>query len=750
MKESDQNNAIGSSEIIGESAGSFSDPIGSSQPSSQKGSFGNSSFSNVGVGLDPDAHGLTDQRRLEILQKVGEEPEPLPLIGKLPIKTQYTISFTALLVSLGLVAATAGYGFLASEQNQTRAQTGTQIEMLTQRLLASAQYAVRGDKVGSDRLVESRKLIAESLANIEDGTGGVSKVDLNKNADLAALDKSLKKEIFPVVDRMIELTPYLSTLQKNNEELEQSMGSIFINSEQLISILSSNGYPPIYASAANHIRMLAERIRRNGSVLLTSTDIRIEPLSEFSSDIQNLQKTIDTLLKGDGTIGLPPVTDPQVVDVLKTMNENAVGLFRVSKFIEENAQSIVTSRRNLSALAASTETALTQARRFRDNMQSDATNAFKYVYISALFILGTIASLLLLGFVNNRATRREAWESAYKNEMNEQDIVGFMKDIVPLEMGDLTVRFTGDLQALEGITGGLRQSVNEATISLHEAVAAVKATTDDIGEVVTNSVRSSFSLQESNELQAKEIKSAVGLVGSLADDIEVVTDKTLQAADITNAATKASSEGQQIVSQTNEKMEQIRANMQDVLKSVKHLGETSHEIGQIVETIETITDRTQVLAVNASLEAAKAGVAGQGFQIIAAEVNRLAEQSSEALKTIVAMVQRVQGETATTIKTVEESTNNVVDGARLSKIANDKLNELNVQADLLGRIMTEIRSLAESQTTNAGEVRGVMDRLEVLSQNFQKTANSMVDEVQQIDASMGSLRNTVSTFTTEA
>ena len=709
--------------------------------------FDGDTFESLGV--DHDAHAMSESRRLEIVQEVGERPSSLPIIGNMPIRSQYALSIGALVGSLILVAGFAGYGFVSSAKNQTRAATGTNLEMLTQRILASAQYAVRGEKTGAERLVESRAQAGEQLINLEEGRNGVSQMSMDSNANLSSVNMVMKTDIFPVVDKLIALAPSLSLLQKNNADLEAAMSTIFINSEQLISIFQSNGSSPIYGAAAEHIRVLAERVRRNGSSLLTSSDIRIETLSEYVADVQNLRKTIDSLVKGDPSVGLSPVTDPQSIAILKSLNENSTSLYRVAKFIEENAQGIVTARRSLSSLVSSTETGLKSAGDFSKDMQVKSTNAFTLVYVSILFVLGALGALVLLGLVNSRSARIEAWEGAFQNKKNEKDIIDFMEAILPLEMGDLTARFNSDMGAMEGITGSIRSSVNEAVISLHDAVNTVQTTADGVTDVVTSSVRSSFQMQESNERQATEIDDVVNRVATLTDAISSVTEKTIAAADVTTAARSASTEGVEVVTKTNEKMAQIRANMQDVLKSVKHLGETSHEIGTIVEAIESITDRTQVLAVNASLEAAKAGAAGQGFQIIAGEVNRLSEQSNEALKTITALVQRIQGETGLTIKTVEESTNNVVEGAKLSEIATDKLSTIERLSSELFGLMTEIRSQSESQTTNASEVTQSMDRLAVLSKEFQTSVAEVVAGVQEIDVSMGTLKNTVQTFNTD-
>lgn len=702
-----------------------------------------------GMGVVHEAHAMSSERELSIIQEIGEKPKPLPIIGGLPIKSQYQISFGALVLSLGMVAGFAGYGFVSSANNQSRAQAGTRIEMLTQRILASAQSAVRGDKTGAERLSESRQEAAIQFSNLEEGTGGVAGIALNSDANLSTTVSVLEKEIFPVVDKMISLAPSLSSLQKNNDDLETAMSTIFTNSEQLISIFQSNGSSPIYSNAAEHIRVLTERIRRNGSNLLTSSDVRIEPLSEYVADVQNLRKTIDNLNKGDPLVGLLPVTDPQSSSILKNLSENATSLYRVAKFIEENATGIVTARRSLGSLVTSSEAGLKAAGDFRKNMEIKATSAFTMVYISGLFVLATLGALVLLGLVNSRITSIGAWQGKFENKSNEKDIIEFMQAIYPLETGKLTVRFNTNMEAMEGITGGIRTSVNEAVISLHDAVHTVKTTADIVTDVVNSSVQSSNELQDSNERQAYEIGEVVHRVAGLTAAIESVTEKTISAANVTTSARQSSTEGVEVVAKTNEKMTEIRNNMQDVLKSVKHLGETSHEIGQIVETIESITDRTQVLAVNASLEAAKAGAAGQGFQIIAGEVNRLSEQSNEALKTIISLVQRIQGETGMTIKTVEESTNNVVEGARLSGIATDKMFDIERHSAELYQLMTDIRAQTESQTINAQEVTQSMDRLNALSKRFQSSVSEVVAGVQQIDASMGSLKNTVSTFTTD-
>lgn len=695
-----------------------------------------------------DAHSLSSTREEEIIREIGERPIALPIIGKMPAKTQYAVSFGLLLASIAIAGGMAATGFLKSAEYQGRAEVGTRVQMLTQRMLATTQYAIAGSKESGDRLKESRADVDTQMAALIQGNGSLNAMNVSSNEALNSTNDVLKKEILPRIDQVIELSPSLESLSTNSLLLNKAIYSIYVSADQLLSLLQFNGSPQIQVTASNHIRLLSERMRRNGANLLTSNEVTIEALPEYTTDFRLLRSSIQALIKGDEVLGMPPVADAQALAILNDFKKPIGDVTKVTDYLEKNGSALVTARRNLQALTVKSEAALKSSSAFSQEMRESSESALGTVYLSAIFVIAALASLALIGLVNNRSTRLEAWESAFKNMRNEKDIIEFMEACLPLEMGDLTVRFN-QMEAMDGITGGIRNSVNEAVISLNEAVDTVKQTAEDVSGVVSDSVRNTSEMKRSNERQAQEITDVETRVAELTRAIGEVTERTLEAARATDSARSASAEGARVVSQTNEKMGMIRANMQDVLKSVKNLGETSHEIGDIVGTIEQITDRTQVLAVNASLEAAKAGAAGAGFQIIAGEVNRLAEQSADALRTITALVQRVQGETAVTIRVVEESTNNVVDGARLSEVANTQLEQISTLATGLSSIMTEIRSQAANQTTNADEVRISIERLAVLSREFQSQVAQVVSGVQQIDASMGSLKNTVAIFTTE-
>lgn len=697
-----------------------------------------------------DAHSLSRSREQEIIRDIGKKPDVLPVIGRLPAKTQYAVSFGLLVGSLTLAIGLAGAGFFKASQYQARAEAGTRLQMLSQRMLSTTQYAISGSRESAAQLQASRDDVNEQFQTLLHGTSSLNPMSLDESAALAKTHATMTQEILPLVEQVLSLSGSLAALSKNAEDLDRIANSLYSSAEQLMALLQSNGSPTIHVSAADHLRMLAERVRSNGLTLLTSTSSSVEPLAQYNSDVTSMRQTIDTLLKGDEVLGMPALADPQALAIVDELTPVLTELNGVTAFIEKSARSIVTVRRNLQTLTVKSEEALRNSTVFTTEMQDISQSAYGRVYISSIFVLMALLSLALISLVNNRSTKMDAWEAAFRNKRNEKDIIDFMEACLPLEMGDLTVRFNQNMEAMEGVTGGIRNSVNEAVISLNEAVGTVKRTASDVTVIVSDSVRNTTAMKDANERQAHEISDVESRVSDLSTAIDDVTSQTLVAARATESARIASEEGERVVAETNEKMGHIRANMQGVLKSVKHLGETSQEIGAIVNTIEMITDRTQVLAVNASLEAAKAGAAGTGFSIIAGEVNRLAEQSADALRTITALVQRVQGETSGTIRAVEESTANVVEGANLSEVANTQLKMISSLASDLSNIMERIRTQSASQSTNAKEVRISMDRLAQLSNEVQGMVTQVVGGVQQIEASMGSLQGAVQIFTTEA
>ena len=158
-------------------------------------------------------------------------------------------------------------------------------------------------------------------------------------------------------------------------------------------------------------------------------------------------------------------------------------------------------------------------------------------------------------------------------------------------------------------------------------------------------------------------------------------------------------------------MNEIRGQIQETSKRIKRLGESSQEIGEIVELISDITEQTNVLALNAAIQAASAGEAGRGFTVVAEEVQRLAERSAEATKQIAAIVKTIQTDTQDAVSAMEQSTMGVVEGAKLSDAAGQALSEIGQVSRNLAGLIEGISSSTQEQADSATRVAQLMQEI---------------------------------------
>jgi twitching motility protein PilJ len=209
--------------------------------------------------------------------------------------------------------------------------------------------------------------------------------------------------------------------------------------------------------------------------------------------------------------------------------------------------------------------------------------------------------------------------------------------------------------------------------------------------------------------------------------MKTVSSSALESARVANASLEAAQKGAAAVSNSISGMNEIRTQIQETSKRIKRLGESSQEIGEIVELISDITEQTNVLALNAAIQAASAGEAGRGFSVVAEEVQRLAERSGEATKQIAAIVKTIQTDTHDAVAAMEHSTQGVVEGAKLSDAAGQALNEISSVSQDLARLIQAISADTQTQADIATKVADSMqDILRITGQTTTSTQQTAV------------------------
>ena len=394
----------------------------------------------------------------------------------------------------------------------------------------------------------------------------------------------------------------------------------------------------------------------------------------------------------------------------------------------ESRKGVVAFVRNTAPLTLATEQLLATLEAATDKKAIDT--ALVAFFIAMLL---TLLAVIVKIFNEEAAERnhesetlRERAESDQKN--SQEAILRLMNEMGDLADGDLTIRAT----VTEDVTGAIADSVNYTIEELAVLVRRINDAAVRVTAASASAQHTSDELLAATEVQTQEIRSANNSVLSMAESMTNVSVNALESARVARVSLAAAQKGSAAVTNSIKGMNEIRGQIQETSKRIKRLGESSQEIGEIVELISDITEQTNVLALNAAIQAASAGEAGRGFSVVAEEVQRLAERSGEATKQIAAIVKTIQTDTHDAVAAMENSTRGVVEGALLSDAAGQALEEISTVSQNLAKLIEGISGDTEKQASVATQVAKLM-------QNIQLVAEQTASGTRQTAVSIGEL-----------
>jgi twitching motility protein PilJ len=354
-------------------------------------------------------------------------------------------------------------------------------------------------------------------------------------------------------------------------------------------------------------------------------------------------------------------------------------------------------------------------------------------------LLVLIVSLHAKSTVFERTSR----EQSEQNERNQQAILRLLDELGSLADGDLTVEAT----VTEDITGAIADSINYAIEKLRELVATINETAIMVDSAAKQTESTGLHMKRAAENQNKEITAATGSIESMAASIEEVSGNAERSSDVARHSVEVAHKGGAAVRRTIDGMNAIRETIQDTSKRIKRLGESSQEIGNIVELINDIAEQTNILALNASIQASMAGEAGRGFAVVADEVQRLAERSTNATKQIEVLVRTIQADTNEAVVSMERSTTDVVGGALLAENAGAALDEIEQVSNQIANLVQNISGSARQQASSAADVTRRTARLKEISEQTGKATTATAASISKLSELASQLRKTVAGFT---
>lgn len=393
------------------------------------------------------------------------------------------------------------------------------------------------------------------------------------------------------------------------------------------------------------------------------------------------------------------------------------------------------------SLASSSDTVVLKSQQSWQAYQAQGMTGW-WLALSVLAGLTALGLLVFMGYRQVRGARSRFEEIESTNLSNQEAILNLLDEMGDLADGDLTVK----AEVAENITGAIADSINYTIDSLRDLVAEINRATEQVNQATAQAQNTSDSLLSAAELQSQQITETSEAVNHMTQSMLLVSSNAEEASAVARRSLEVTTQGSQAVQNTIAGMNEIRTQIQETSKRIKRLGESSQEISEIVDLISDITEQTNILALNAAIQAASAGEAGRGFTVVAEEVQRLAERSSEATKQISAIVKTIQTDTNGAVSAMEKSTEGVVEGARLSDAAGQALGEIENVTNNLARLIEGISSATEAQTQAATTVGLNMQQIQNITSQTSEGTKETANSIGQLTSLAEELRGSVAGF----
>ncbi len=647
-------------------------------------------------------------------RKTEKEDQPLPLIGHLPFPTQLKMLGGGVAISFLVGFMAVGIDYTDTQNGARYLELSSNLGMLTQRLAKDTAAIFSGSKGAFEETEKTR----------QDFVAILNKLDKGENENLPATEGPARVTLNAMIARWKNTEKSLSELVFAEPLL------VALNAETNNNILSLvhqivSKAPPQLAQKAERLDGLLERVVNSMQMVLTSGS---------TAEVPDLETKLDEVQK---ILGDWPQGDDQIAE----LNENLDEYRSMVDYINANSGIVKDARDAGKGILTDSEVMLKQSQELLGQYKQSTHGRYTGL-VMALSALSLLVLMWLLFKVYVNEARHRALMAEQSNKQTQSAILRLMNELSDLADGDLTVRAT----VTEEITGAVADSINYTAEELHKLVKRITDASLQMNVATEDSEGIAQRLLVATQKQMEEIKGAEESVQLIARSISEVDTAALQAAEVGRHTQQVTNQGALAVRNSIAGMDGIREHIQETSKRIKRLGESSQEIGEIVDLISDITEQTNVLALNAAIQAASAGEAGRGFSVVAEEVQRLAERSAEATKQISALVKTIQNDTNDAVSAMEKSTIGVVEGAKLSEAAGQSLQEIEQVSSQLATLINSISVSTQVQTEMAGEVSGVMEEILGISEQTMEGTRQTFDSAAKLTSLAADLKKSVAGF----
>lgn len=711
---------------------------------------------------DDDSRASTDSAVLaSVADELEEQPAStdevltVPLLGTRSAPAHRRILLALLIASF--VALTVLMYWISSSADHAAQQVGAtgRSLMQAQRLAKSVSQAIIGNADAFSELKESVSALTSNVRGLQNGSDSVPVLG-------GAYAENLSK-ITPLVDRAEKNADIVLSQQTTLTQVGAALRAVSRQSTDLLEIAEAvaslklqQNAAPAEISAAGQLVMLTQRIGKSANEFLTMDGVNPDAVFLLGKDLNLFKEVGQGLLNGSQELRLSPARDGQARERLTAMMRLYESVRTQAAGVLSNLQGLVSARDAQAAIVTDSEPLRKNLEALQAQLSSESGLGFGKVLLLLLPVM--VAMLAALGLASvqlgesrlrqklaehqRRLAEDQQLEGKRVNDANQAAILRLMNELQTVAEGDLTQEAT----VTEDITGAIADSVNYTVEELRSLVGNVQSTATRVVQTTSKVENTSTELLATSTEQLREIRETGQSVLEMASRINEVSSQAQESAAVARQSLQAAESGLAAVQNTIGSMNAIRDQIQETSKRIKRLGESSQEIGEITELIADITEQTNVLALNAAIQAASAGEAGRGFSVVAEEVQRLAERSGDATRQIAALVKAIQTDTQDAAAAMERSTQGVVEGAKLSDNAGMALSEIDRVSRKLAELIEQISSSASKEANQANEVASNIQHIFAVTEQTGESTRSTATQVRDLARMADELRQSVARF----
>src|SRR5450432_1834136 len=654
-----------------------------------------------------------------------------------------------ILLIFAILLAVTDFGVLTYDAGQDAKASAlvTKIQVLSQQLSKVANDAAGGNIDAFKSLEATRNAVDDLLNKLKKGDPTTGMRGYGGESGVAKEISDLDKAWAPLntnVTKILDSKEQVLNTSAVATDFNAKMPVLNSRMEEVVKILTEKNGSANQVMISSREMLLADRMQRRVQSILQGGEEAQSAADGLQRDAQLYGAVLSGLISGNPDLNIRAMDNPNDREILGDINKQWGELVGdpVKKLLD-SASALQDVKQAADQTSIDSQTMLLKADpvslRIGD-LQS--RRPFPNIWLGVMAAIVAIVLVVLLGFSQIRNQRQRYQVTAELNQRNQEAILRLLDEMGSLAEGDLTVRAT----VTEDITGAIADSVNFAVEALRSLVTTINETAVQVSAAAQETQATAMHLAEAAEHQAQQITSASAAINEIAVSIDEVSKNSAESADVAPRSVQIASKGAGIVRQTIQGMDSIRDHIQETSKRIKRLGESTQEIGSIVELINDIAEQTNILALNAAIQAASAGEAGRGFAVVADEVQRLAERASGATRRIETLVQTIQADTNEAVTSMEQTTAEVVAGARLAEDAGLALGEIEKVSNDLADLIQNISEAARQQSAAATNISATMNVIQEITTQTSVGASQTAESIGNLAQLAADLRRSVADF----